>query len=294
MKILITGSTGQLGSELGKVLRGGMTELGPIPSCMLDADLRCIDREGLDITDREAVCRYLDAFSPDIILNCAAYTNVDECEDHPDDAFRGNALGPRNLAICAERLGAKLVHISTDFVFSGNTLKPYREYDLPSPRNVYGATKLTGEEYIRNFSTRWFIIRTSWLYGYAGRNFVKTILKFARERSELKVVDDQRGNPTNAADLAHHVLKIAATEEYGVYHCAGGGECSRYEFARRIVELSGIGAEVKPCSTDEYPRAARRPQYSSLECMMLRFTVGDEMRDWDDALKYFMQHFKGE
>ena len=294
MKILITGSNGQLGTELGKILRNGISELGPIPRQLLEAELRCIDVEDLDITAGEEVCRYIQDFAPDLILNCAAYTNVDACESNRDDAFKVNALGPRNLAVCAERIGAKLVHLSTDYVFSGDGTTPYREYDLPSPRSVYGASKLAGEQYVRDFSIRWFIIRTSWLYGYAGRNFVKTILKYSRERSELNVVDDQRGNPTNAADLAHHVLKIAATEEYGVYHCTGGGECSWYEFARRIVGLSGASAEVKPCSTDEYPSSTRRPPYSSLDNMMLRLTVGDEMRNWEDALQYFLQNFKGE
>lgn len=294
MKILITGSNGQLGSELTKILREGRSEIGPIPEVMINAQLDSIDLDDLDITDINASSLYITAASPDIIINCAAYTDVDACEANREDAFRVNAIGARNMAICAEKIGAKLVHLSTDYVFAGDAERPYSEFDLPAPKSVYGLTKLAGEDYVRQFSTRWFIVRTAWLYGLSGRNFVKTILKRASETGKLKVVDDQIGNPTNAADLAHHILKIAAAGEYGLCHCTGKGECSWYEFAKKIVEYSGIEAMVEPCTSDEYPRPAKRPSYSSLDHMMLRSTVGDEMRSWQEALRSFLKLYKGE
>lgn len=294
MKILITGCNGQLGSELKKILGEGKSEIGPIPEVLFNAELDCIDLEELDITDLYASSTYISVLAPDIIINCAAYTNVDACESNEEDAFRINAIGARNMAICAEKIGAKLVHISTDYVFAGDAAKPYSEFDLPAPQCVYGLTKLAGENYVRNLSSRWFIVRTAWLYGFSGRNFVKTILKAASETGKLKVVDDQVGNPTNAADLAHHILKIAVTEEYGLYHCTGKGECSWYDFASKIVEYSGIKAEAEPCTSDEYPRPAKRPSYSSLDHMMLRSTVGDEMRNWQEALRSFLEQYKGD
>ena len=292
MKILITGSNGQLGSELTKILREGRSEIGPIPEVMINAQLDSIDLDDLDITDINASSSYITAASPDIIINCAAYTDVDACEANREDAFRVNAIGARNMAICAEKIGAKLVHLSTDYVFAGDAERPYSEFDLPAPKSVYGLTKLAGEDYVRQFSTRWFIVRTAWLYGLSGRNFVKTILKRASETGKLKVVDDQIGNPTNAADLAHHILKIAAAGEYGLCHCTGKGECSWYEFAKKIVEYSGIEAMVEPCTSEEYPRPAKRPSYSSLDHMMLRSTVGDEMRCWQEALRNFIKKYQ--
>ena len=294
MKILITGCNGQLGSELKKILTSGVSELGPIPSVFANAELDCIDVQELDITDQAAAAACVDKSLPELIINCAAYTNVDGCESHQDDAFKVNALGPRNLAIAAEKAGANFIHISTDYVFPGDGTVPCREYDLPAPKSVYGITKLAGEKYVQSFCSRWFIVRTAWLYGYNGKNFVKTIMRAAREKGRLRVVSDQRGNPTNAADLAYHLLKIAATEEYGIYHCTGSGECSWFDFASKIVEYAGISAAVEPCTSDEYPSPTKRPAYSALDHMMLRCTVGDEMRPWDEALRYFIDHYKGE
>jgi dTDP-4-dehydrorhamnose reductase len=154
---------------------------------------------------------------------------------------------------------------------------------------VYGKTKYLGEEYVKQFCSRYFIVRTAWLYGYTGGNFVKTMLRIAREKGSCRVVNDQRGNPTNAADLAHHLLKLLTTEEYGVYHATGNGECSWYEFTRKILEYAKIPAEVSPCTTAEYPTPAKRPAYSALDHAMLRATVGDEFRPWEDALRAFFE-----
>ena len=293
MKILITGSNGQLGSELKKILKIQESELGDIPDIFKSAYIDCIDVEELDIKDKEAVMAYVKNSKPNIIINCAAYTNVDGCENNKDNAFLVNAIGARNMAIAAEKVNAKLVHISTDYVFAGNGSKPYREFDIPNPQSIYGASKYLGEQYVWDFCSRFFIVRTSWLYGYIGKNFVKTIMRAGRERGSLKVVNDQIGNPTNAVDLAYHVLKIAATEEYGIYHCTGTGECSWFDFAIKIIEYSGIEATISPCTTEEYQRPAKRPVYSVLDNMMLRCTVGDEMRSWQDALKCFIENLEG-
>jgi dTDP-4-dehydrorhamnose reductase len=231
---------------------------------------------------------------PETIINCAAYTNVDKCESDADGAMKANAAGPRNLALAAEETGAKLIHISTDYVFSGDDASPRNEWDMPNPQSVYGYSKLLGEQYVRQFCRRSFIVRTAWLYGYTGNNFVKTVLKAARETGKVKVVNDQRGNPTNAADLAHHLLKLAATDGYGLYHCTNKGECSWYEFAAEFLRLSGLGHTIVPCTTEEYPRPAKRPAYSSLENRMLRITVGDEMRTWQDAIGAYMGHYDKE
>ncbi|MCE5201237.1 MAG: dTDP-4-dehydrorhamnose reductase [Synergistaceae bacterium] len=294
MKVMITGSNGQLGSELRRILQKGVSELGPIPKCFIDAKLDCVDIEDLDITNLSDVSRHVCEFAPQLIINCASYTNVDACETHQDDAFKVNSLGARNMAVGAEMVGARIIYLSTDYVFSGDASSPYREYDRPEPQNVYGATKLAGERFVRDFCSRWFIVRTSWLYGYNGKNFVKTIMRLARERGTIKIVSDQTGNPTNAADLSHHILKIASAGEYGIYHCTGRGTCSWYDFADKIIEYSGIKASVFPCSSDEYQSPVKRPKYSALEHMALRCSVGDEMRKWQDALKYFLERYDGE
>ncbi len=293
MNILITGCNGQLGNELAKNLNNGFTELGPIPEALRGAQVVCVDVQEMDITNYSAVVDLVEELNLDVIINCAAYTNVNGCETDSDTAFRVNALGARNLAMAAERFGAKLIHVSTDYVFVGDGTVPYTEWDLCNPQSVYGKTKYLGEEYVRDFCSRYFIVRTSWLYGYVGNNFVKTMLKLAREKGGAKVVNDQRGNPTNAADLAHHLLKLAVTEQYGIYHCTGTGECSWFDFASKIVEYAGIPATITPCTTEELPTPAKRPAYSSLDNRMLRNTVGDEMRDWQDALKCYIEHLEG-
>lgn len=272
------------------MLDKGFSELGPISSLYNDCNVKGIDIQDLDIADIKSVNEFFTKYKPDIIINPAAFTNVDLCESMEDEAFKANAIGARNIAIAAENIGAKLIHISTDYVFDGEGTVPYREYDVPNPQSVYGKTKLMGEEYVREFCSKYFIMRTAWLYGYNGKNFVKTIIKTAREKGHLDVVDDQRGTPTNAEDLAYHILKIASMEEYGIYHCTGNGECTWYDFAKRIVEYAGIQCSVDPMKSNKLKRAAKRPSYSVLDNMMLRCTVGDEMRDWEKALKVYIEN----
>ena len=294
MKILITGSNGQLGNELQKIVATGKAERGAVSEEIKNAEVFAMDVDTLDITNLEQVKKVLNEVKPDVVINCAAATNVDGCEANQDLAFKINSLGPRNLAMVAEELGAKIVQVSTDYVFSGVGETPLKESDLVAPVSVYGKTKLLGEEFVREFSSKYYIVRTAWLYGYVGHNFVYTMMKLGKDRDTLSVVNDQLGNPTHANDLAYHILKLIQTEEYGVYHCTGKGECSWFDFASEIMKLSGRNCTVNPCTSEEYksmyPNSADRPAYSSLDNMMLRCTIGDEMRDWKDALKTFMDN----
>lgn len=290
MKILVTGARGQLGCEIVKCFERGYTELGTPDVLKEKNELVTVDIDELDISKLDSVLAIFEKEKPDAVINCAAFTNVNLCETERETAFRANAIGPRNLAIASERYGAKLIHVSTDYVFDGNGTKPYTEWDVCEPASAYGASKHLGEEYIREFSTRYFIVRTAWLYGYYGNNFVKTMMRIAKEKGACRVVCDQRGNPTNAADLAHHLIKLLPTEEYGVYHGTGTGECSWYEFTEEIVRAAGIDATVTPITTDEYPTPAKRPAYSSLDNMMFRVTVGDEFRPWQEALGCFISN----
>ncbi len=292
MKIVITGSKGQVASQLIDIIDKGRSEIGEIPQEIIKAEIIGKDSRELDITNFKNVKSFIEKSKPDIVINASAYTNVDECEINKDKAFKVNALGARNLAIACENVGAKLVHISTDYVFSGEGDRPVKEYEGTSPQSIYGKSKDMGEEFVRSFSSKYFIVRPSWVYGYKGENFVYTIIKAAKEKGNLVVVNDQIGSPTNVEDLVHHILKLITTEEYGVYHCSGHGQCSWYDFACKIIELAKIPCEVKPCSTDEYLRIANRPRYSSLDNMMLRCTIGDEMRNWEEALKTFIENIK--
>ncbi|MEG1495972.1 MAG: dTDP-4-dehydrorhamnose reductase [Clostridiales bacterium] len=289
MRILVTGAKGQLGRELVHVLNTAASDIGSIGMAYLNAEITETDIDEADIGNADVVNTLLQVEQPEIIFNCAAMTNVDGCETDYQGAMRGNAMGPGNLAVAAEKIGAKLVHISTDYVFPGDGTVPYSEWDTCNPKTVYGKSKLLGEQYVLQRCSQSFIVRTAWLYGAWGNNFVKTMLKLGKEQSEIKVVDDQRGNPTNANDLVHHMLKIALTKNYGIYHCSGEGECSWYDFSVKIMELAGLSCKVNPCTSAEFLRPAPRPKFSSLDNLMLKTTVGNEMRPWQDALKNYLE-----
>ena len=289
MKILICGARGQLGSELVRLIEQGYAEIGPIPRIYRSAELVKTDVSELDITDADAVDAFLAQGKFDLVINCAAMTNVDACEEHEEAAYRINAQAAENLAVASERYGAKLVHISTDYVFSGNEKTDRVETDEPDPQSAYGRTKLAGELLVQQACHRHYILRTAWLYGYVGKNFVKTIMELARENGVIKVVDDQFGNPTSANDLAYEILRIARTEDYGVYHCTNKGTCSWYDFAKTIVEQTRIDCVVIPCTTEEFPRPAKRPAFSSLRNKRLEDSLGDEMRDWRVALAEYLK-----
>ena len=294
MKLFITGANGQLGTELQDMLKSGMAEIGPIPKAYANAEILAVDKEELDLTDFSALQEMLQHFGPDVIINCAAFTNVDGCETNQDTAFLVNSMVPQQLALYAEENGCKLVQVSTDYVFAGDGTSPYKEWDICAPRSIYGKSKRMGEEYaLRHHKT--FVVRTAWLYGYNGHNFIKTIVRAAKAGKALKIVNDQLGNPTNANDLAYHILKLALTEYYGIYHCTNNGTCSWHTFACEFLMLADMDHTPAACTTEAFyagkdPKPADRPAYSSLDNMALRNTIGDEMRSWQDALKSYMKN----
>lgn len=288
MKILLTGGNGQLGTELQRILHDGQAEIGRIPHEYENAKVVSTDMDTLDITNAQSVLSFVMDNGFDLIVNCAAMTNVDGCEENEQMAYNVNAVGPENLAVAAQASGAKLVQVSTDYVFSGEVFVDRTETDTPNPQSAYGRTKLAGEHLVAQKCKRYFIVRTAWLYGYVGNNFVKTMLRLARENGAIKVVYDQYGNPTNANDLAYEILKIAATDNYGIYHCTNKGTCSWCDFASAIVDGSGIECSKSPCTTKEFPRPAKRPAYSSLRNKHLEDTLGDEMRAWPIALNEYL------
>ena len=292
MKILITGASGQLGKVLLDILKTKHTDIGYIDKAYDKAKVIPTSSTDLNICNYNNVWKYVLELNPDIIINTAAYTDVDGCETNKTLAFKVNSLGARNLAIAAEEVRAKLIHISTDYVFSGKGDSPFKEYDLTHPVGVYGRTKLMGEQYIRDFSSQYIILRTSWLYSKYRKNFVKTIIKISQQRNSLDVVNDQIGNPTNAEDLAYHIFKIALTKEYGIYHCTGNGECSWFDFADKIVKFKQVPCIVNSITTNQLTSKAKRPSYSALDNSMLRLTIGDNMRFWEEALQSFIEKYK--
>jgi dTDP-4-dehydrorhamnose reductase len=277
MRILVTGANGQLGRDLMELLEkdSGFSALGT-------------DRDTMDITDPKECAAVMEQFRPDAVLHAAAHTAVDKAESEPDEAFRINTLGSRNVSAAASRIGAKCCIVSTDYVFDGTAAKPYREYDRTNPLTVYGQTKLAGEQLAASLNNRWFIVRTAWLYGKHGSNFVKTMLKLGGERDSVSVVHDQLGCPTSSADLARFLLELVQTDCYGTYHAANSGYCTWYEFARAIYEEAGMKVDVRPCTTKEFPRPAPRPRYSVLDSMAMRTNGFEPLRHWREALKEYM------
>ncbi len=269
MKVAVTGANGQLGKEIAR--QGAKHEL------------ILTDYDTLDVTDYSAVTAFMKTVRPDAVIHCAAYTNVDGAEADYDGAFRINAVGTQNLAAGCLETAARLVYISTDYVFDGQTRQPYREFDPVNPKNVYGLTKQHGEEIVRQLLGRHYIVRTAWLYG-EGSNFTRTMLNLAAKNSTLKVVNDQIGTPTSTVDLARAIYALLATDAYGTYHGTCQGQCSWYNFACEIFRQAGKQVKVLPVTTDEFPRPAKRPAYSVLDNYMLRMTIGDPMRNWQNAL----------
>jgi dTDP-4-dehydrorhamnose reductase len=274
-KILVTGAGGQLGQELVRMSKPGVDIIG-------------LDRSGLDITDAQGCHRVLLDIRPDAVIHAAAYTAVDQAESEPDKAHLVNAVGTRNVAAAAESVAAKFCYISTDYVFDGAASRPYREEDPTAPQTVYGRTKLEGEKAALAACSRTFIVRTSWVYGKYGANFVKTMLKLSETRSVLKVVNDQTGCPTYTHDLALFLIDLVQTDRYGIYHASNSGSCTWYEFARAIFETRKIGVEVVPCTTEEFPRPAPRPKYSVLGHDAMVRAGFAPLRHWREALREFM------
>lgn len=293
MRVLVTGAKGQLGCELRRLFETMQAEIGLIPATYADAVVEYVDYDVLDITDASAVDDRINTFKPDIVINCAAFTNVDGCEADEAAAFAVNAEGARNLARACEATGAKLVHVSTDYVFPGTEPGERIESDPTGPISAYGRTKLAGETAVAEECSRAFIVRTAWLYGYVGKNFVKTMRALGATHDSITVVDDQLGNPTSANDLAYEILKLALTENYGIYHCTNNGTCSWCDFASAIMEGSDLACEVVPVTSVQYkqanPQSADRPAFSSLRNAHLHDTIGDEMRPWRVALDEYLK-----
>lgn len=276
-KIIVTGCNGQLGRAVN-LMYGART----------DIELVNTDVKELDITSIDKTVELVREVKPYAIINCAAHTGVDACETDVDNAYRINAVGPRNLSIAARETGAKLVHISTDYVFAGDASRPYTEFDRPDPQGMYGRTKLAGEKFVEQFAEDYFIIRTAWLYG-DGKNFVKTMLRLAETNEEVRVVNDQLGGPTSTVELAKIIDTLIWTENYGLFHGTCEGICSWADFAAEIFRLAGKSTRVKGITTEEYNAPAKRPAYSVLDNYMLKLTCGYEAADWQKAIAEYMK-----
>jgi dTDP-4-dehydrorhamnose reductase len=279
MKIMITGSKGQLGVDLTQVTMQQMHETF------------ALNREQLDVCDAGMVMAKVREISPDIIIHAAAFTKVDEAEQEPTTAFLINSIGTRNIALAAADCGAKLVYISTDYVFDGQKGEPYCEWDHPNPINVYGISKYAGELFVQSIHNRVFIVRTSWLYGgNRGNHFVSKIVRAAERCRNIEVVIDEVGCPTYTLDLAIFINQLMATEHYGVYHASNQGVCSRYEFAMAIVQEARFDeVKVHPITMDQYRIQALRPKYSVLDHQAIRSQGLIDLPSWRDALTRYMK-----
>lgn len=277
-KIIVTGCNGQLGRAINKELENNE-----------EYELINTDVAELDITSIEKVLEMAREVQPYAIINCAAHTGVDACESQQDLAYRINAIGPRNLSIAAAETGAKLIHVSTDYVFPGDVAeKPLTEFDPVGPKGMYGKTKLAGEQFVKEFAQRYFILRTAWLYG-DGKNFIKTMLRLSEDHDMLKVVNDQFGTPTSASELAKAICYLLPTENYGLFHATCEGDTNWADFARYIFKRAGKSTEVVGISTEEYNAPAYRPAYSILENYMLKLTTDFKFKNWEEAFEEYIK-----
>ncbi len=277
MRILVTGANGQLGKELTKRLKG--------------TDFLAVDIKEMDITDKNTTLKVFKSYQPGVVIHGAAYTNVDQAEADWMTAYKVNAIGAQNVAAACLACGAKMVYLSTDYVFDGKLGRAYNEFDQTNPQSVYGKSKLAGEILAGRILDRLLIVRTSWLYG-DGKNFVRTMLELGGEKTEIKVVNDQYGSPTSTVDLAGVILKLIETEYYGIFHVVNTGVTTWFDFAKKIFELSRNKlVRVIPQTTAELGRPAPRPAYSPLENLMLSLTIGDVMRGWKEALEVYLKRY---
>jgi len=276
LKIAVTGSNGMLGYALKRVFT--------------NTEVIGLTRSDLDITNLGKATTKIKEIKPDYLIHTAAYTDVDGSELHPEKAYLVNGIGTRNIAMACEAIDCPIIYISTDYVFDGSKKEPYNEWDIPNPVNKYGLSKLIGEYFVTSLTNKFYIIRTSWLYGKNGKNFVDSILRLLSEKDKIDVVNDQVGSPTYTMDFAIRLRELVG-KGYGTYHISNTSRCSWYEFALEIVRLKGIKAKVNPISSDRLNRPAKRPAFSVLENTMLRLEGLKELRPWKDALKdYLAQH----
>lgn len=278
VKVWIVGAGGQLGTAINEVLDP------------LEAEVFNTDKEELDITHTDEVIGFGEINRPDVIINCAAVTDTGLCEAQPELAYRVNALGARNLSIVARKTGAKIVQLSTDDVFDGLSTTPYSEFDDTNPLTVYGRSKRAGENYVKEFTHKHFIVRSNWVYG-RGENFVNSVIEKAKSQRELPVASDQFGSPTSARDLGRIILHLIRTNEYGTYHATCKGTCSRYEFAKEILKLAGLEAELRPVPTRESELSSVRPAYAVLDNFILRIIDVYEMPGWRASLEEYMEEW---
>ena len=277
MKILVTGSEGMLAQDLKSVL-GENNEIIPL------------SRQKMDITQKDAVIKNIKSNAPDMVINCAAYTKVDTAEEEKDRAFQVNGIGVQNVAVACAEMQIPLCHISTDYVFDGRKKKPYTPFDAANPLNIYGESKLAGEKYIQWIMNKFYIVRTSGLYGRGDNNFVMTILKLAKERRTVKVVTDQICSPTSTLNLSAGIKKLIESGSFGIYHITddSGDGISWFDYAREIVSTAGIRAEIIPVTSEEFPRPARRPAYSVLDTEITRLAINYTPEKREVALKKFL------
>ena len=276
LKVWIAGASGQIGRALNDVL-------DPMQIEALNTEL-----DALDITDTDEVINFGTVNRPDVIINCTGITDTDECEANPEHAYRVNALGARNLSIVARKCGSKIVQLSTDDVFDGQSKKPYTEFDDTNPLTVYGRSKRAGENYVKEFTHKHFVIRSNWVYGHGGHNFVNRVLAAAEAGNGLSVASDQFGSPTSAKDLARIILYLIKTNEYGTYHATCQGVCNRYEFAQEVLKLAGKRITLRPVVTSESDLSSARPAYAVLDNFILRIINVYDMPDWKESLKEYM------
>lgn len=276
MKILVTGVKGQLGYDVVKVLE--------------ERNIEClgVDIDDFDITDAKATSEYIRKYAPDAVIHCSAYTAVDKAEDELELCRKVNVDGPRNIAAVCKEIGAKMIYISTDYVFPGIGDKPYEADDPTGPLGAYGQTKLDGELAVKEILSRFFIVRISWVFGINGNNFVKTMLRLGKERKEINVVCDQIGSPTYTADLAPLLCDMVVTEKYGTYHATNEGYCSWAEFTEEIFKLAGYSTKVIPIPTSEYPTKAKRPLNSRMSKKSLDRAGFKRLPLWQDAVSRYV------
>lgn len=280
---IVIGSQGMLGKELVAILKTRNLE-------SIYADIN--PGEGqlqLDIIDQKAVMSLIESHKPQVIFNCSAYTNVDLAEEQQELATAINGYGVENLALAAKAHNALLIHISTDYVFAGDTNVPYLPEDKTAPQGAYGKSKLLGEELIQKTAGKWQIIRTAWLFGPEGRNFIETILGLAKNRNSLKVVNDQRGCPTWAPDLARCMVDMAESQATGIFHFCNGPACTWYDLAKEAIRQAGINCNVEPCTSEEFPRPAKRPAWSVLDSSKTYETTGWQPQSWQAAVAEYIK-----
>jgi len=277
MKVLVTGADGQLGYDVVKKLNE------------LNIEHIGVDKEDFDLTNEKETKGFILSYKPDIIVHCAAYTDVDQAELERELCYKVNVEGTRYVAEAAKELEAKMLYISTDYVFDGQGEEPFEVTDKPDPINYYGETKYQGEQKVQKLLEKYFIVRTSWVFGEKGDNFVKTMLKLGRERDEISVVADQCGSPTYTGDLAELIVEMIRTDKYGIYHATNEGFCSWYEFAKKIFKAADMDVEVNPVSSDRFETKAKRPKNSRLSKNKLIENDLNLLADYQNALECFME-----